>query len=279
MGQYKVPQNVETEDKILGPLTIKQFIYVIIALAWGFIMWRIFSAAIPIAVLTILPVSGVFLALGLIQREGQSFENYFVAMVRYFFVPRMLVWTKEPEMVQAIKAPKKKVDTGPTYRRSPDEIRGALKKLATVIDTHGQFQKGETLQLADDQNEAAEISKRIAGPQNQSLEQHINNMAQASDDILDPNSARAGSVGNLLQNVEQDVRAQARATMEKDLLKSDRKTADLIPTNVQATSHTHAQDAILKMAMQSGGISVSQLAQQANRHLALEEGKAVKIEQ
>ena len=43
MGQYKVPQNVETEDKILGPLSVKQFIYVIIALMWAFLMWRILS--------------------------------------------------------------------------------------------------------------------------------------------------------------------------------------------------------------------------------------------
>ena len=276
MAQYKVPQNVETEDKILGPLTIKQFIYVIIAVAWGFIMWRLFSAALPIAVLLIAPVSGVFLALGLIQREGQSFENYFVAMVRFLFVPRQLLWLKEPESHQVIRAPKRKTDNTPIQRRSPDEIRGALKKLATVIDTHGQFQKGDNLQLADDQNQAAEISRRINAPRSESLEQHINAMAQASDDILDPNSARAGSVGHLLQNVEQDVRAQARAEMEKGLKHSD-NSANTVEMSSQSTSHNQAQNDILKMAMQSGNISVQQLASQANRRMTLDEGQAVKI--
>ena len=35
MGQYKVPQNVEAEDKILGPLTFKQFIYALMGFGWA----------------------------------------------------------------------------------------------------------------------------------------------------------------------------------------------------------------------------------------------------
>lgn len=280
MGQYKVPQNVESEDKILGPLTIKQFIYIIIAFGWGLIIWRIFANALPVAIVLILPVSGIFLALGLVQREGQSFENYFVAMVRYFFMPRQTIWMKELETVSAVRAPKKKKDDGVTEKRSPEEIRGSLKRLASMIDTQGQFKKGAELQLADDQNQAAQISQRIAGPRNDSLEQHINNMVQANDDVLDPTSERASSVGTLLQNVEQDVRAQARATMQQSIQQPGQTPANPPPDQTSpppTTSQTPAQNDILKMATQSGNISVSQLASQANRHLVLEEGHAVQI--
>ncbi len=228
----------------------------------------------------ILPVSGIFLALGLVQREGQSFENYFVAMVRYFFMPRQMIWMKELETVQVVRVPKEKKDDVITKKRTPDEIRGSLKRLALMIDTQGQFKKGAELQLADDQNQAVQISQRITGPRNDSLEQHINSMAQTSDDVLDLASDRASNVGTLLQNVEQDVRAQARATMQESLQRPAQSQQNL-PVNqtptIPATSQTPAQNDILKMAMRSGNISVSQLASQANRHLILEEGRAVQI--
>ena len=44
MAQYKVPQDVEAEDKLLGPFTFRQFIYLMIAgglIAVGFLLFKI----------------------------------------------------------------------------------------------------------------------------------------------------------------------------------------------------------------------------------------------
>ena len=99
MGQYKVPQDVEAEDKLLGPLSLRQLIYVVIAILWAALMWRILIFNVVVTVAAILPVSGLFLLLGFGRRQEQSFENYFIAYVQFLFVPRLIKreesWQKE----------------------------------------------------------------------------------------------------------------------------------------------------------------------------------------
>ena len=98
MGQYKVPQNVESEDKIVGPLSLKQLIYVLIGLAIIGLAW--FTIADPtgnyiLFAIIALFVGGPFLALGFLNREEQSFENYLVAWIRFVAIPRKRIWIKQ----------------------------------------------------------------------------------------------------------------------------------------------------------------------------------------
>ena len=108
MGQYKVPQNVESEDKLIGPLSMKQFIYALIGLGWGFLMWRIFSiggtAGIPFMFLTILPISGFMFLIAFGRREEQSFENYLIALIRFNVMPRKRLWMKDDVVDKVIVA-------------------------------------------------------------------------------------------------------------------------------------------------------------------------------
>ena len=58
MAQYKVAQDVEAEDKLLGPFSFRQFIYLIIvavacALAWGLARIFVALAIIPLPVIQI----------------------------------------------------------------------------------------------------------------------------------------------------------------------------------------------------------------------------------
>ena len=55
MAIYKVPQDVEAEDKLLGPFTFRQFIYLLIVAAMGFlafVLWQI------LPILAIIPAHG-----------------------------------------------------------------------------------------------------------------------------------------------------------------------------------------------------------------------------
>ena len=50
MAQYKVPQDVEAEDKLLGPFTFRQFVYLMIIgglIGLGILFWQFFSAWPP----------------------------------------------------------------------------------------------------------------------------------------------------------------------------------------------------------------------------------------
>jgi hypothetical protein len=83
MSVYKVPQDVEAEDKLLGPFTFRQFIYlIIVAMAMG-IAYGLGTLLIPLAFIP-LPVILLFGALALPLRKDQPMETYLSAMVSFF---------------------------------------------------------------------------------------------------------------------------------------------------------------------------------------------------
>ena len=99
MAEYKVAQDVEAEDKLIGPFSFRQFIYLIvvaicIAMAWGLSQIFIALALIP------LPFILLFGALALPLRKDQPMEIYLAAIVSYMLKPRKRVW--EPDGVDSL---------------------------------------------------------------------------------------------------------------------------------------------------------------------------------
>ena len=87
MAVYKVAQDVEADDKLIGPFSFRQFIYLIIvaisiALAWGLSRIFVGLAVIP------LPLILFFGALALPLRKDQPMEVYLAALVSYYLKPR-----------------------------------------------------------------------------------------------------------------------------------------------------------------------------------------------
>jgi hypothetical protein len=276
MGQYKVPQNVEAEDTILGPLTIKQFIYVVIAIGWGFICWRVLAVAPPIALLFMLPVSGPLLALGLIRREGQSFETYFIAMIRFAIVPRKRSWLKDQSKV-VVREEVKKPETEEVVMPSATEVRGELRKLATIVDSRGRIPKGEELQSADANVAGSALSNRVVTPEATQVASEIiaNKVTAPRTDMLDmQHNPQAVAVGKMLTTSGADVKAQAIANMQKAATAPSGQPV----TQAQAPSQPATQNAILQRAAQSSGVvSVQQLADQVSRHNVLQQGQSAQV--
>jgi len=48
--RFQVPQFIEVEDKIFGPLTLKQFIYLAGAGGVVFVLWRVFPIFVAIII-------------------------------------------------------------------------------------------------------------------------------------------------------------------------------------------------------------------------------------
>lgn len=281
MGQYKVPQNVETEDKILGPLSVKQFIYVIIAIMWAFLMWRVFSFAIVLAVIFALPVTGFFLLLGFGQREGVPFEDYVVAFFRFLIIPRRRVWMKDDSkdvLIQKAEKPNPETLVAPKHVTT-----GQLKQLAAIIDAQGG-QKDPSIQLTDESNAAAAYySQRIIGPTQSSSASSgpitvENQFATATDDILDETGARSAQVGELLQSAETDVRDKAVAQLQQAL------TQPAAPTKPKVTAVIHNQPAAQQnvvagvIAKQANNLPVNIVAQRASQQ-QLAAGQSVNLRQ
>src|SRR5689334_17683092 len=94
MAVYKVPQDVEAEDKLIGPFSFRQFIYLIVAALGIFAAWLLSQVFIGLLILP-LPIVVAFLALALPLRKDQPMETYLIAMIKFFFKPRRRVWDPE----------------------------------------------------------------------------------------------------------------------------------------------------------------------------------------
>lgn len=143
MAQYKVPQDVEAEDKLLGPFTFRQFVYLMIIgglIGLGVLFWGIFPPLIIILVPPILLLG----ALALPLKKDQPMETYLSAVVSFYLKPHIRIWEPgEPESTIVITAPKQKEEKR-TKDLDQEEAMHRLSFLADIVDTEGYAIKGST---------------------------------------------------------------------------------------------------------------------------------------
>lgn len=135
MQQFVVPQFIDIESKILGPITTRQFLWVMGAGLIFFVALRTLSAGLFVIV-TILDVL-IFGSFAFLKVNGQLFHNFLLNLVHFWRRPRLYIWSLiEEDTVE------KKIQletSAPTVSRPP--LSGSrLKALALMVDTGGIYQ-------------------------------------------------------------------------------------------------------------------------------------------
>jgi len=140
MAVYKVPQDVEADDKLIGPFSFKQFVFIIIALGMG---WLAFIASRINPFLSILPMPFFlgFLVLGLPLRKDQPTDVYVAALINFWLRPKTRLWGQEGMTEHVIvTAPKTDVHIY-SDGLSRGEVKSRLINLAKTMDTRGWSSK------------------------------------------------------------------------------------------------------------------------------------------
>ncbi|MGB4759511.1 MAG: PrgI family protein [Candidatus Saccharimonadales bacterium] len=136
MATYKVIQDIEAEDKLLGPLTLRQFIYagITVSLLFGAFM---VSKTVPFLAIPFILPALVFGFLSAPWGKDQPTETWAVAKVRFLFKPRKRIWDQsgQKDLVN-ITVPKKEI-INYTNGLSQNEVKSRLEALASTIDTRG----------------------------------------------------------------------------------------------------------------------------------------------
>ena len=101
MRQFSVPQFIEVEDKIFGPLTLKQFIYLLGGVAAVFLMYVFLPFFL--AVLFGLPVAAFAAALAFYKVNNQPFINVAANAVSYYAKSKLYIWKKTERKPEEIK--------------------------------------------------------------------------------------------------------------------------------------------------------------------------------
>ena len=92
MNQFVVPQFIDVEDKIFGPITTRQFIILLVAGLLIFIAFKLADTALFIFLLALL--GGVALITAFVKINGQSFHYFLLNIVQTLRRPSRRLWAK-----------------------------------------------------------------------------------------------------------------------------------------------------------------------------------------
>lgn len=99
--QFRVPQFIDIEDKIIGPLTWRQFAYCLGAAGIAYLAMRFIGNNI-LALIVAAPFSGLFLALAFVKINNQSFVEVMEHAINYFSKSNIYTWQKGEGSMQTI---------------------------------------------------------------------------------------------------------------------------------------------------------------------------------
>jgi hypothetical protein len=193
MAVYKVPQDVEAEDKLVGPLSFRQFIYAGIALGGvtvGVFMFQIF----PLLAFIPLPVVLLFGALALPLRKDQPMETYLLALLRFYLKSKQRVWNPDGTITYVEITAPREIEQHLTKDFSGQTAQERLDYLARVMDTRGWALKG-----------AVEAQG--------SINADVTAEVQTANDIMDEDANLSRSIDNLIAQKDQERKDAAREQM------------------------------------------------------------------
>ncbi|MBP9667684.1 PrgI family protein [Candidatus Saccharibacteria bacterium] len=201
MAVYKVPQDVEADDKLIGPFSFRQFIYliiVVVSLAIGYFLKGLF---LPLMILP-LPVILFFGALALPLRKDQPMETYLAAIVSYYLKPHRRLWSPDgSEDLVEITAPKI-IEVRRTKDLSETEAEKRLSYLANIVDTRGWAVRGVGAQ---------------APVTNSAMNSDVYFEAQQTQDVLDSSGDVGRSMGARLDETNAKYHQQVLARVHQQV--------------------------------------------------------------
>lgn len=301
MAVYKVPQDVEAEDKLIGPFGFRQFIYLIIvafACFVAYVLSKIFIGLILIPA----PFIVFFAAIALPLRKDQPTETYLAAILQFHLKPKQRLWMPDGVLSTVEITAPKTVDEHRTKDLSEDEALDRLEHLSQIMDTRGWAARGvfnsdvnstgninlaeSVVAEADDATDILETTafdKLIDKQKVTSQKAAIDRMEKAALPVAAQPTPKTPP---LLTKPNPDI-AQAAASLQP----SDDSTVNDATANVtynpypkaihqaviqpigskaqasppQSTSDNTPSPDIIKLANNSEGLKISTIATQANR--------------
>lgn len=318
MAVYKVPQDVEAEDKLIGPFGFRQFIYLIIvafACFVAYVLSKIFIGLILIPA----PFIVFFAAIALPLRKDQPTETYLAAILQFHLKPKNRLWKPDGVLSTVEITAPKIVDEHRTKDISEDEALDRLEHLSQIMDTRGWAARGVfnsdvnstgNVNLAEsvvaeadnatDILEATSFDKLIDKQKATSQKTAIDRMQKAAIPV---SNQATTTTPPLLTKPNSDIAQAVAALQASDDSGTDDKATNVsynpypkaihqaviqpIGSKVQATpvsdddsstqstSDNAPSPDIIKLAVESEGLKVSTVAQQASR---IEEKQTKEVE-
>lgn len=132
---FNIPQFIDVEDKVAGPLTAKQIFWLVGMGAVLFLVWTIFDITAFLA-LTV-PIIIIFSIFAFYRPYNQSFLTFVINSVMFLFRPKLFVWDR-PGMIRETKvnvSSQENLTKNNQKRLTIEEIHA----IAQVVDRKGKY--------------------------------------------------------------------------------------------------------------------------------------------
>lgn len=135
MQQFLVPQFSDVEPKILGPLTVKNFMVIIIGILLCVLAWKF--ADITLFILEALLIITITALVGFVKINGRSFHLFLLDLVNFSKKGKIRVWNKDYDKIKVIQEEKEEKEE---EKKTKDIITGSkLNDLSLLLDTGGAY--------------------------------------------------------------------------------------------------------------------------------------------
>lgn len=139
-NRFVVPQFIDEEAKIMGPVTGRQFIILLVCLGVDFIIFKL--ADFALFLLICIPLTMFALILAFLKVRGQKFHFFLLNFVMKMRRPDLRVWDKATGDFVPIVLKDDTPAKGPTPIKAP-LMTSRLNELSLVVNTGGMYKPDE----------------------------------------------------------------------------------------------------------------------------------------
>lgn len=139
MQQFTVPQFIDVENQIIGPLTVRQFMILLAAAIIVGVTYRLFDFGLFLTVAAVVVILAATFSFAKIN--GRPFHFFILNAVQTWRRPGLRIWDNRAVITaQAEKLPDLKAE----YRVPAPKLykTSRLAELSLIVDTKGKY-KGE----------------------------------------------------------------------------------------------------------------------------------------
>lgn len=129
--QFKVPQFLDIEDKIFGPFTFKQFVYLVGGGGLCFIIYKLMG--LLVGLIPMLAIAGFALALAFYRPNNKPLINMVESGFKFYTQNKLYLWKRRMKKPEA-KTEIQKVETAQSTYNSRNITGSRIKDLAWSLD-------------------------------------------------------------------------------------------------------------------------------------------------
>ena len=145
MQQFVVPQFIDNEDKILGPITVRQFLIILVAVIICAAFYKL--ADFTGFLLALVFIGGGSIVLAFVKVNGRPFHYFVLSLIQLVLHPSIRVWKLEKPgsgIKQNVGSRKPETHIPRVVKRRPLSVN-RLSELSLLVDTGGQYHPEEDI--------------------------------------------------------------------------------------------------------------------------------------